>query len=152
MKTRRGALDGQLTVTSAFLLTLQLEWALTIFLTVARGYIFCPGAISLSCRVVEGRIRQRRLFGDQGESVASMLLPYAVRGLVVDFRLLPCTALPALQSAATIQFGGPCQSRPDVIPLAWTVSRPNPLSSHTVPAHGGSNDSNKSSGSSLESF
>ena len=34
-----------LTVTSTFLLTLQLECALTIFFTVARGYIFCPGAI-----------------------------------------------------------------------------------------------------------
>lgn len=38
----------ELTKTSTFLLTLQLEWAFTIFLTVPRGYIFCPGAILLS--------------------------------------------------------------------------------------------------------
>lgn len=60
-QTRREALAGQLTITSAFLLTLQLEWALTIFLTVARGYIFCPGAISSSCCVVDGRAGQSQV-------------------------------------------------------------------------------------------
>lgn len=59
-KTRREGFGAQRTVTSAFLLTLQLEWALTIFLTVARGYIFCPGAISSSRRAVEGWIRRCR--------------------------------------------------------------------------------------------
>jgi len=34
-----------ITITSTFLLKLQPEWALTIFLTVARGYSFCPGAM-----------------------------------------------------------------------------------------------------------
>lgn len=33
------------TITSTFLVTLRFEWALTIFLTVARGYNFCPAAI-----------------------------------------------------------------------------------------------------------
>lgn len=59
-KTRREGSGAQRTVTSAFLLTLQLEWALTIFLTVARGYIFCPGAISSSRRAVEDWIRRCR--------------------------------------------------------------------------------------------
>jgi hypothetical protein len=71
--------NGWLTVTSTFLLTLQLEWALTIFLTVARGYIFWPGAILLCCPCAK--------MADLGEDVrnagwlevGSMLLLHAVR-------------------------------------------------------------------------
>ena len=40
------------TMTSAFLLTLQFECALTIFLTVARGYSFWPGILMFKRRVV----------------------------------------------------------------------------------------------------
>jgi hypothetical protein len=40
-------------MTSAFLLTLQFEWALIIFLTVPRGYIFfCPRAMFMNVKPV----------------------------------------------------------------------------------------------------
>jgi hypothetical protein len=38
-------MNGKLTITSTFRLTFLLECAFTIFLTVARGYSFCPPAI-----------------------------------------------------------------------------------------------------------
>lgn len=40
-------------MTSTFLLTLHFEWALTIFLTVARGYVFCPGAMISNLKLQE---------------------------------------------------------------------------------------------------
>ena len=51
------------TMTSAFLLTLQFECALTIFLTVARGYSFCPGMVVFEglerSGEVEGKMHQQ---------------------------------------------------------------------------------------------
>jgi hypothetical protein len=56
------------TMTSAFLLTLQFECALTIFLTVARGYSFCPGMLKFDdldgSGLLEGKAHQQRLWVD----------------------------------------------------------------------------------------
>lgn len=52
-------------------------------------------------------------------------------GLVVDFRLLPRTSLPALQSAATIRFSGPLP----ITPRRHTISAGRVEQSCTVPSH-----------------
>jgi hypothetical protein len=44
------------TITSTFLLTLHRECALTIFLTVALGYNFCPGAMMGMDRLTEAQV------------------------------------------------------------------------------------------------
>jgi hypothetical protein len=78
---RDTVIDSGLTMTSTFLLTLHLEWALMIFFTVARGYIFCPGAIVANPRRGQGAGRVGRVDKCDNESVLPNVVRYGYEAL-----------------------------------------------------------------------